>query len=88
MTYQQAAQTALDVQDAVNLSGVTHAFSQAVSAIWDEAHRTGQGTEFVNTHPIVALFLSKLTDLNRHAPYFPACKEVESIAKREAVSHG
>jgi hypothetical protein len=85
MTYQEAAQTAIDVQNAVNLSGVTHAFSQAVSAIWDEARRQNKGTEFVNTHPIVTLFLSKLTDLNRQAPYFPACDEVERIAKGEAV---
>lgn len=85
MTYREAAQTALDIQDAVNLSGVAHAFSQAVSAIWDEAHRTGKGTDWVNTHAIVTLFLSKLTDLNRHAPYFPACDEVEAIAKGLAV---
>ena len=85
MTYKEAARDAITVQDAVNLSGVAHAFSAAVSAVWDEAHRTGKGTDWVNTHPIVTLFLSKLTDLNRNAPYFPACDEVEKIAKGEAV---
>ena len=85
MTYREAAQTAIDVQCAVNPSGVAKTFASAVSAVWDEAHRTGQGTEWVNQHPICTLFLSKLNDLNRHAPYYPACEEVEKIAKQEQV---
>lgn len=64
VSYKHAAQTALDVQDAVNLSGVVHSFSQAVTALWDEAHQTGKGTDWVNEHPIVTLFLDKLVALN------------------------
>ena len=64
MTIQQAAQTALDVQDACNLSGVLHSFNEIVhEVIWPEARRQGKGTEFVNTHPIVILFLDKLASL-------------------------
>jgi len=65
MTYQQAAQAALQVQDASNLSGVAHTFDQAMAALWDEAHRQGKGTAWVNQHPIVTLFLDKMASLNR-----------------------
>lgn len=66
MTVQQAAQQALDVQDACNLSGVALSFSDILSnVIWPEAHRIGKGTDWVNQHPIVTLFLDKLNSLNR-----------------------
>lgn len=62
---QQAAQTTLDVQNAVNLSGVIHTLDQIVTdVIWSEARRLGKGTEFVNSHPIITLFLHKLASLN------------------------
>jgi hypothetical protein len=32
--------------------------------LWDEARKQGQGTDWVNRHPIVRVFLSKLADLN------------------------
>src|ERR1700726_975979 len=64
MTIQQAAQTALDVQDACNLSGVVASFKEIVhEVIWPEARRLGKGTEWVNSHPVVTLFLSKLCSL-------------------------
>ncbi len=66
MTYQQAAQMALDCQDASNLSGVAKSFAGPVmDALWDEARRTGHGTDWINQHPIVTLFLDKLASLNR-----------------------
>ena len=65
MTYQEAAQTAIDVQDACNLSGVVHSMGLAVSAVWDEARRQGKGTEFVNSNPIMYLYIDKLASLNR-----------------------
>ena len=84
MTYQEAAQVALDIQDACNLSGVVHSFAEAVSAIWEEAHRTGKGTAWVNEHDIVTLFVDKLTDLNCkrevRRDYFDATAAVRSIA--------
>lgn len=83
MTYQEAAQWALDCQDACNLSGVAHSLSRAVAAIWDEANKTGKGTDWVNTHPIVALYLSKLCDLNgRSQDYGIISDECKQIASR------
>ena len=64
-TLQQAAQTAIDCQDACNLSGVLASFHEIVSeVIWTEARKLGKGTDYVNTHPIVTLLLHKLCDLN------------------------
>jgi hypothetical protein len=67
VTLQQAAQTALDCQDASNLSGVLASFKAIVhEVLWPEARRLGYGTDWVNQHPIVALFLDKLVDLNHY----------------------
>jgi hypothetical protein len=65
MTIQQAAQSALDVQDAVNLSGVVFAYGDAMRAVCDEAHRLGEGTAWKNTHPIAVVFASKVEHLTR-----------------------
>jgi hypothetical protein len=66
MTYKEAAQTSLDVQDACNLSGVAKSLAGPVmDALWAEARRTERGTDFINQHPIVTLFIDKLASLNR-----------------------
>ena len=91
MTLQQAAQAALDAQDACNLSGVVHSLADVTETVWDEARRLGKGTDFVNTHSIVTLFLNKLTSLNRSDcfcseainSYTRATNEVEKIARGE-----
>lgn len=60
MDIKQAASDAIAVQDACNLSGVVHSFLDAIQAI----REVNSDTLFVNTHPIVTLFLSKLASLN------------------------
>lgn len=65
MTYKELAQQSLDIQDACNASGVVHAFSRGMTLLWEEANRRNQGTEWVNQHPIVTLFIDKLASLNR-----------------------
>lgn len=88
MTIQQAAQIALDVQNAVNLSGVVRSFAEATQAVWDEAHKNGKGTEWVNTHPIVLLFVDKLADLSGQPVmnYAQITREVEKIAAVEEAT--
>jgi hypothetical protein len=84
MNLREAAQTAIDVQNACNLSGVLASFHSIVSdVICPEARRLGQGTDFVNRHPIVRVFLAKLADLNGLVYDWPAdaFAAVESIAK-------
>jgi hypothetical protein len=81
ITIKQAAQSALDVQDAVNLSGVLRSFHElVVDVLWPEARRLGEGTDWVNSHAIVALFLWKLTDLNGSQEFSQAYAEVKRIA--------
>lgn len=65
MTEQEICQMALDVQDACNLSGVVHSWSQCVTALWDINRERGWGTLDVNTHPACQLFADKLADLAR-----------------------
>jgi hypothetical protein len=63
MTIQQAAQTALDIQYASNASGVTKTLAGPVAdAIWEEVRSSGSGC--FNRHPIIALFLFKIGELN------------------------
>lgn len=65
-TLQQAAQAAIDCQDACNLSGVLHSLHSIVKdTLWPEANKLGLGTAYINQHPIVACFLDKLASLNR-----------------------
>ncbi len=83
MTYQQAAQTALDVQDACNLSGVVFSFAEAMNAVCEEQQRIGQGTKWKNEHPVVYLFVSKLADLNGYhigEAYSEMSDQVKQIA--------
>lgn len=61
----KAAQDALGCQDACNASGVAHSMLDAMAALRTEKHMT---TGWVNTHPIVFMFLYKLMALNGHEP--------------------
>lgn len=91
MTIPQAAQLALDVQDASNLSGVLASFKEVVHVvIWPEARRLGKGNDWVNAHPIVTLFLSKLGSLNKgyyQCDYLHASDACESLARGESVEY-
>jgi hypothetical protein len=90
MTIQDAAREAIAVQDAVNLSGVLHSFHEIVSEVlWPEARKQGKGTDFVNRHPIVTLFLHKLCDLNGgsfDADYTSALVACSEITRMEVQS--
>lgn len=61
---------ALDVQNAVNVSGIVQSFVSLIARVWEESHarvKAGHygGTQFVNTHPITVLFVDKLSTLAR-----------------------
>jgi hypothetical protein len=51
------------INGASNLSAVAHALSEAVTEIWTEARERERGTEYVNTHPAVKLFLYQMAHL-------------------------
>ena len=83
---QQAAQCALDVQTACNLSGVVRAFAAITETLWDEARKGGRGTDFVNTHPISRLFAEQISHLSGAGmgdidTYTVAARECERLAR-------
>lgn len=55
---------ALMVQSAVNLSGVVNSFARVLVKIWEEANETGNGTDWVNAHPICRLYAEQIAFLS------------------------
>ena len=61
----RAYEMALLSQSACNLSGLVHSLAYAMELIWEEARNQGQGTDYVNTHPIVRLYVEQMGYLCR-----------------------
>lgn len=50
--------------DACNLGGLARSFgAEIIPALQTEAHRLGWGTDWVNYHPIVLLWVEKMAEL-------------------------
>jgi hypothetical protein len=65
MTYIEAAQSAINCQNACNASGLLRSLgTDVISAIWDQAQKHGLGTRWVNRHPVIALYMFKIGELN------------------------
>lgn len=54
---------ALLSQSACNLSGIVTSFSRILKKVWDESRRYGQGTDWVNKHPICRLYAEQIIHL-------------------------
>lgn len=84
MNLREAAERAIDVQSGCNLSGIVKAFNDILQdVLWPEARRLGEGTQWVNQHPISKLFADKICDLSGHYSdnsFKDAWKEVYKIA--------
>jgi hypothetical protein len=67
ITIQQAAQSAIDVQDACNVSGVTLSLGNILTGpIYEEMQRfPGRDSNFRSSHPVTVAFLDKLVSLTR-----------------------
>lgn len=63
MTITEAYKTAMDVQDACNLSGVVRTWAEVTAVIWEDIREKGGGTKAFNSHPINVLFASKVESL-------------------------
>ena len=90
MTLQEAANEAIVVQDACNLSGVVHKFSSILTEVlWKEAHEKGYGTDWVNRHPISVMFSSKIASLTHSemddGVFSKAYKECKEMAEGVVV---
>ena len=59
------AHLALLSQTACNASGLIHELSKIVTRLWDQANRESRGTDWVNRHPVVVLFVAQLSHLSR-----------------------
>ena len=70
-------ETAIFSQGGCNLSGLVHDLSRTISKIWDEAHEKGHGTDWVNEHPIVKLYVEQMAHLCRKINYLDAYKVCE-----------
>lgn len=83
-TIAKLAQGALTAQNACNLSGVVHSFSQTLTELWAHAHANGEGTDWVNTHPVSILYSAQiaylssgsLTDSESYSRAHNACSEM------------
>lgn len=64
-------------QGACNLSGIVHSFSDIMDRIWEEARERGEGTDWINNHPICRLFAEQISHLTCEKDYFEAYKECE-----------
>jgi hypothetical protein len=68
---------ALLSQGACNLSGLAHSLSKAMEMIWEEAREQGEGTDYVNNHPIVRLYMEQMSFLCRadYSESYRVCNE-------------
>jgi hypothetical protein len=75
---------AIDIQNASNLSAIAREFDNAFNVLWMEAHKNGLGTDYVNSHPIVMLYISKLISLSGYndVKFGDAYNEAMKILKR------
>ena len=67
-TMKDLAQNALNVQDAVNLSGIIHSFSKDISrlrVLLNEELGNEFSTDKLNQHPVCQLYANKITSLTR-----------------------
>lgn len=80
-----AAQWALDAQNACNLSGIVRSFARITDVLWEHARAGGHGTTWVNTHPISRLFAEQIAHLTKtgddavtYCAAYEACERLAS----------
>ena len=80
MTIKEAAEMAISVQNACNLSGVVRSFAKITEVLWEEANKQGKGTDWVNRHPVSVLFSSKINSLtggdNEFSKAYKECMKI------------
>lgn len=77
--YKSMASNAIQVQNACNLSGVVSSFSRVFVVLWEQARTIGQGTQWVNNHPICILFSTQIAFLSGTSPI--GCDDQEKWAR-------
>jgi hypothetical protein len=59
-TEQNLLRDAMSSQGACNLGGLIHGWARAMSALQAEANALGHGTDWINKHPVNALFAEQV----------------------------
>jgi hypothetical protein len=72
---------ALLSQGAVNLLGLVSSFKECLDEIWNEAKAKGEGTDYVNNHPVVRLFAEQIAYLGQRQDYFECYRICEAMGK-------
>ena len=76
---------AMHSQSACNLSGIVHSLSRVMPKIWIEAGEKGEGTDYVNQHPIVRLYAEQIMHLSGKREYSDAHKAVSEKLEKAQV---
>jgi hypothetical protein len=78
--------SALEVQDASNLSGIVYQFARAMTVICEEVRNNGGGTDAINRHPVCRMYAEQILWLSgggspaNHRSYLKAHDECEKRA--------
>ena len=87
--------TAIEVQDASNLSGVVFQFARDMKVICEEVRQNGGGTDAINHHPVCRMYAEQIAWLAgagscaNHRTYLRAHDECERrAAEPQPVSEG
>ena len=82
-------QTALDVQDACNLSGVVHSFSQVITEVWKEAREKGEVNPLHDDpfHAASAVIGATVFYVAAAAPLAPSSNFRASLTPEQIAAH-
>jgi hypothetical protein len=85
-------QQALQLEHAINLSGIVHTWSEILHQLWKIAKQRGEGTGWINRHPINVLIANRAMQLAcdqymNQDRYAMAYREVRSIIGRHLPHH-
>jgi|ERR671922_1389515 hypothetical protein len=72
-------------QTACNVSGLVHSLAGVIDRVWRDARDRGEGTAFVNGHPLVRLDAEQILYLSSGTSWEDA---MEIVRKHQEASHG
>jgi hypothetical protein len=89
VTLREAADKALFVQDACNLSAVVHEWCRILPIVWEDVRKARPDGTYpygadVNEHPICVLFASKVASLARCESPSNFCRAYDAVRELAA----
>jgi len=75
------------VQSGCNASGIVRSLDIMMAKLWEEAHHREKGTDWINGHPLVTLYLAQLCHLN-HVGWASVMKYQEAYIDCERGMRG